>query len=163
MFAPGIATTAIAASAPQFLKPTYAATAPTIFDQVKQYVDMLTTGQFPIPPWAATLDGHVPDVSGIPRDDDNIICQPETNATPAPDTFAPMHTAHGLLNGGDSAARTGVAAFCNSKQDIELLFQGSRRTASCFVTPNTFLGTTLKIALAINYWLSCLGAGGPAN
>ncbi|MGB3489835.1 MAG: hypothetical protein WBA62_17210 [Xanthobacteraceae bacterium] len=117
----GITTTAIATSAPQLFKPTYAAAAPTIFDQVKQYTDMLTTGQFPIPPWAGTLGVHVPDVSGVPRDDDNIICQPETSDTSAPDTFAPMHTAHGLMDGGDSAARTGVAAFCNSKQDMELL------------------------------------------
>jgi hypothetical protein len=84
-------------------------------------VDVLTTGQFPIPPWAGTLDGHVPNMSGLPRDDDNIICQPEANATPAKDTFAPMRSTHGLMDGGDSAARTGVAAFCNSKLDIDLL------------------------------------------
>lgn len=95
---------------------------PDMLDQITQYVDMFTTGQFPIPPWAGTLDGHVPNLNGLIRDDDNIICQPETSDTPGgPGVFPPMHSAHGLVDGGDSAARTGAAAFCNSALDIGLL------------------------------------------
>jgi hypothetical protein len=119
----GLATTVVAASAPLIFRTTSvaAAPAPNIVDQVEQYVDVLTTGRFPIPPWAGALDGHTSNMSGLPRDDDNIICQPEANATPATGTFAPMRTAHGFMDGGDSAARTGVAAFCNSELDIHLL------------------------------------------
>jgi hypothetical protein len=117
----GMATTAAAASAPSIIGIAPAAAAPNVLDQVKQYVDILTTGQFPIPPWEGALDGHVPNMTGLPRDDDNIICQPEANDNPSDGTFRPMHTSHGFMDGGDSAARTGVAAFCNSAQDIDLL------------------------------------------
>ncbi|UGY02534.1 hypothetical protein [Bradyrhizobium quebecense] len=53
-----------------------------------------------------TLDGHVPDLEGVPRDAGGIICQLEST---------------GRLDGGDSAHRAGVAAFCNSAADTALL------------------------------------------
>jgi hypothetical protein len=60
----------------------------------------------PIPPKSNTIGGHVPDLSGLARDEERIINQLEAN---------------GHLDGGDSAHRTGLAAFLNSQVDQELL------------------------------------------
>jgi len=60
----------------------------------------------PIPPKSDTIGEHVPDLSGLARDEEGIINQLETN---------------GHLDGGDSAHRTGFAAFLNSQIDKDLL------------------------------------------
>jgi hypothetical protein len=60
----------------------------------------------PIPPKSDTIGGHVPDLSGLARDEERIINQLESN---------------GHLDGGDSAHRTGFAAFLNSQVDKDLL------------------------------------------
>lgn len=78
----------------------------TVLDAITSFVNRLGTGQFPIPPKPDTLDGHIPDMSALARDGQGIICQRQ---------------ADGSLDGGDSAHRTGVAAFCNSAFDGSLL------------------------------------------
>jgi hypothetical protein len=60
----------------------------------------------PIPPKSDTIGGHVPDLSGLARDEEGIINQIEP---------------HGHLDGGDSAHRTGFVAFLNSQVDKDLL------------------------------------------
>jgi hypothetical protein len=59
----------------------------------------------PIPPKSNTIGGHVPDLRGLARDEEGIINQVEP----------------GHLDGGDSAHRTGFAAFLNSQADKDLL------------------------------------------
>jgi hypothetical protein len=78
----------------------------SILDAITSFVQQFGIGQFPIPPKSDTLDGHIPDMSGLARDAQGIICQRQ---------------ADGSLDGGDSAHRTGVAAFCNSTSDDKLL------------------------------------------
>ncbi|MBR0797348.1 hypothetical protein JQ615_18330 [Bradyrhizobium jicamae] len=97
-----------------------------VLDEAKKYVDMFTTGQFPIPPKADTIAGHVPILNELApsRDDDGIICQlaAEEKLHINDKTFPNMPTSSGRrMDGGDSAARTGVAAFCNSAVDVALL------------------------------------------
>jgi hypothetical protein len=60
----------------------------------------------PLPPKSDTIGGHIPDLSDLARDDKGIINQLEDG---------------GKLDGGDSAHRTGVAAFLNSQADKDLL------------------------------------------
>jgi hypothetical protein len=74
---------------------------------IEQALDGLA-GQLgpPLPPNAGSINGHVPDLSGLARDDKGIINQLEDG---------------GKLDGGDSAHRTGFAAFLNSKTDSDLL------------------------------------------
>lgn len=59
-----------------------------------------------LPPQRNTLEGHVPDLQGLARDNVGII-----------DQLQDINT----LDGGDSVHRTGVAAFCNSTDDQKLL------------------------------------------
>jgi hypothetical protein len=77
----------------------------TILDAITSFVDQLGLGLLPLPPKSDTLDGHVPDLSGLARDAEGIICQVQKDN----------------LDGGDSAHREGVAAFCNSRPDMALL------------------------------------------
>jgi hypothetical protein len=60
----------------------------------------------PLAPKSDSIDGHIPDLSGLARDDMGIINQLEDG---------------GKLDGGDSAHRTGFAAFLNSQSDKDLL------------------------------------------
>ena len=60
----------------------------------------------PLPPKPDSIDGHIPDLSGLARDGMGIINQLGDD---------------GKLDGGDSAHRTGFAAFLNSESDKELL------------------------------------------
>jgi hypothetical protein len=60
----------------------------------------------PLPPDAGSIKGHIPNLSGLARDDRGIINQLEDG---------------GKLDGGDSAHRTGLAAFLNSQKDSDLL------------------------------------------
>jgi hypothetical protein len=75
-----------------------------ILDVITSFVTQ--TGHGALPPNPNTLDGHVPNLEGLARDDLGIICQLQEDKT---------------LDGGDSAHRTGVAAFCNSGPDADLL------------------------------------------
>ena len=59
-----------------------------------------------MPPKSGSIDGHIPDLGGLARDDMGIINQLEDG---------------GKLDGGDSAHRTGFAAFLNSQTDRDLL------------------------------------------
>ena len=78
----------------------------TVLDAITGFLDSLRIGVLPLPPMSGTLGGHVPDLKGVPRDGDGIICQLQST---------------GRLDGGDSAHRAGVAAFCNSAADKALL------------------------------------------
>lgn len=78
----------------------------TLQNAFDTFVNQLGAGQFPMPPRADILGNHVPDLQGLSRDNLGIIIQLED---------------HGKLDGGDSAHRTGVTAFCNSDQDQKLL------------------------------------------
>ena len=78
----------------------------TVLDTITGFLNMLGDGVEPLPPMSGTLDGHVPDLHGLARDDQGIICQLQDDKS---------------LDGGDSAHRTGVAAFCNSALDNALL------------------------------------------
>jgi hypothetical protein len=60
----------------------------------------------PLPPNSGSIAGHTPDLDGLARDDSGIINQLEDG---------------GKLDGGDSAHRTGFAAFLNSQRDKDLL------------------------------------------
>jgi hypothetical protein len=80
--------------------------ASVIEDAFNTFVDQIGAGQFPVPPNSNTLDGHVPNLSGLARDSLGIINQLQGDNS---------------LDGGDSADRTGVAAFCNSVEDKNLL------------------------------------------
>jgi hypothetical protein len=60
----------------------------------------------PLPPKSDSINGHVPDLSGLARDDMGIINQLEDS---------------GKLDGGDSAHRTGFAAFLGNQRDSDLL------------------------------------------
>ena len=60
----------------------------------------------PLPPNAGSISAHIPDLGGLARDDRGIINQLEDG---------------GKLDGGDSAHRTGFAAFLNSQIDSDLL------------------------------------------
>jgi hypothetical protein len=60
----------------------------------------------PLPPNSGSINGHIPDLDGLARDDMGIINQLEDD---------------GKLDGGDSAHRTGFAAFLNSQRDRDLL------------------------------------------
>jgi hypothetical protein len=62
----------------------------TIPDAITAFVDQLGIGTYPLPPKSDTLNGHVPDLSGLARDGEGIICQVQDNGT---------------LDGGDSAFR----------------------------------------------------------
>jgi hypothetical protein len=78
----------------------------SVLDTISQFLDTLGPGSLPIPPKSDTLGAHVPDLTGVPRDGEGIICQLQST---------------GNLDGGDSAHRTGAAAFCNSAADQALL------------------------------------------
>ena len=60
----------------------------------------------PLPPSSGYIQNHIPNLDGLARDDKGIINQVEDG---------------GKLDGGDSAHRTGFAAFLNSKKDADLL------------------------------------------
>ncbi len=65
----------------------------------------------PLPPDRDTLGGFNPDFRELKRDDLGIIMMPQQSCGEiSPD-----------LDGGDSAHREGVAAFCNSEPDKKLL------------------------------------------
>lgn len=70
------------------------------------FVDFVKGGLLILPPEPNTLGQLAPDLSALKRDELNIIGQVQTD---------------GSLDSGDSAHRTGVLAFCNSKQDQDLL------------------------------------------
>lgn len=74
---------------------------------IEDALDTLT-GRFgpPLPPKSDSINGHIPDLSGLARDDIGIINQLEDG---------------GKLDGGDSAHRTGFAAFLGSQKDNDLL------------------------------------------
>jgi hypothetical protein len=102
----------------------------TIFDAIETFVGLLVPGSLPLPPNPDTLAGHVPNLNGLARDDAGIICQVQEHSNPysiynSKDTvtFSAGIPLAKLtpLDGGDSAHRTGVAAFCNSASDQELL------------------------------------------
>jgi hypothetical protein len=79
----------------------------TILDSINTFVGQLGIGLLPLPPKSDTLDGHVPNLEGLlSREDAGIICQLQDNKS---------------LDGGDSAHRTGIAAFYNSGPDSDLL------------------------------------------
>lgn len=78
----------------------------TLLESLEFFASQLGLGLLPLFPKADTLGDHVPDLSGLSRDMQGIICQLQ---------------ADGTLDGGDSVHRTGVASFCNSAQDIALL------------------------------------------
>lgn len=77
-----------------------------LVSEIENQLGRLGLGLFPLPPRPSTLDGFTPDLSLIPRDAEGIINQEQGD---------------GSLDGGDSAHKTGVAAFCNSKPDQSLL------------------------------------------
>ncbi len=71
---------------------------------IESLVDILTLSQRPCPN-PSLIHDFVPDVSCIRRDSDGLCMQWQPDS---PDR---------LLDGGDSAHRTGVLAFCNSSKD----------------------------------------------
>jgi len=78
-----------------------------VIQELETFVDQLIPGVLPLHPDPKTLGSYTPNLSGIPRDPHGIIVQ-QASATDTPD-------------GGDSAQKTGIAAFCNSPQDKALL------------------------------------------
>ena len=75
---------------------------------LEQLCDQLGIGLFPLTADPAWIGDHIPDLSKLPRYAQGIIGQAQG------DPAKP-------LDGGDSAHKTGFAAFCNSAQDQALL------------------------------------------
>jgi hypothetical protein len=93
----------------------------------------------PLPPKSDTLAGHVPNLpiapdlpikDGFARDTAGIICQVQKDPNPNSIYNSKDKLKTTPLDGGDSAHRTGVAAFCNSALDQQLLhlFENTRGT-----------------------------------
>jgi hypothetical protein len=78
----------------------------TIIDAITTFVNQIGLGLLPLPPEPNSIGSHNPDFSSLGRDAGGIIGQLQDD---------------GSLDGGDSAHRTGVTAFCNSAQDAALL------------------------------------------
>lgn len=82
----------------------------TVLDLLETFVQ-LGPGSAPLPPDPTTLGNFTPNLSGLERDPGGIIMMPQDKCGEiAPDQ-----------DGGDSAHREGVAAFCNSEADKKLL------------------------------------------
>lgn len=80
----------------------------TVIDLLNNFVN---AGLSPLPPDPGTLAGIAPDLTKLERDAQGIIMMPQASCGAiAPDQ-----------DGGDSAHREGVAAFCNSEPDKKLL------------------------------------------
>jgi len=77
----------------------------SVLEQLETFVNGLGLGMAPIPPDPNTLGDFTPDLNKLPRDSSKIIMQSQKSGN----------------DGGDSAHRTGVAAFCNSAMDKALL------------------------------------------
>ncbi len=77
----------------------------SVIDELEAFVSGLGIGMSPMPPDAGSLGDFTPNLTNVPRDAGNIIVQRRGNG----------------IDGGDSAHRTGVAAFCNSSIDKALL------------------------------------------
>jgi hypothetical protein len=77
-----------------------------IEDIYSAFAAKLGVGRSPLPPRQNTIQNHIPDLQGLSRDSSGIIMQMQDNDT---------------LNGGDSAHRMGVSAFCNSLNDQQKL------------------------------------------
>jgi hypothetical protein len=84
----------------------------TVIDVLNNFVDVIgNAGSSPLPPDPSTLGAFSPELSKLQRDRQGIIMMPQASCGEIkPD-----------LDGGDSAHREGVAAFCNSDQDKKLL------------------------------------------
>lgn len=84
----------------------------TAIDLLNNFVDMVgNAGMPPLPPDPNTLGSFAPNLSNLKRDGLGIIMMPQASCGEIkPD-----------LDGGDSAHREGVAAFCNSENDKKLL------------------------------------------
>lgn len=70
-------------------------------------------GTAPLPPDPSTLGDYRPNLDGLLRDDQQIIMQYQAHCGEV--------TGSAANDGGDSAHRVGVAAFCNSQLDQSLL------------------------------------------
>jgi hypothetical protein len=84
----------------------------TVIDVLDNFVTVVSNaGLSPLPPDPNTLGGFAPELSKLQRDPQSIIMMPQKECGEIrPD-----------LDGGDSAHREGVAAFCNSDRDKKLL------------------------------------------
>lgn len=80
-----------------------------IIDAVEKFVEQIEGGLFIVPPMAGSLGNYQPNISGLAhhRDELGIIQQIQDNDKD--------------LDGGDSAHKTGILAFCNSTYDIDKL------------------------------------------
>jgi hypothetical protein len=85
----------------------YTGTTMDLIEQLEVFVDQLVPGVLPLHPDPNFLGGYSPDLGLIPRDVQGIIVQ-QAQLTDVAD-------------GGDSAQKTGIAAFCNSSKDKALL------------------------------------------
>jgi hypothetical protein len=79
-------------------------------DLLDNFVNVVGNALPPLPPDPSTLGTFTPDLSKLQRDRDIIMMPQKECGEIRPD-----------LDGGDSAHREGVAAFCNSDRDKKLL------------------------------------------
>ncbi|WP_213956926.1 hypothetical protein [Variovorax sp. dw_954] len=85
------------------------------FDGLEQFVNQLGAGFFPLPPPDPTgLEDSDPNLTGLPRDANGILMQYQPPPNPVPQDWK-------FYDGGDSAQKTGIAAFSGGKQDRALL------------------------------------------
>lgn len=71
------------------------------------FISKILLGMYILPTDPNTLGAHRPKLDGLPRDPEGILMQ--------------LQDAEPRLDGGDSAHKSGIAAFCNSAQDQALL------------------------------------------
>jgi hypothetical protein len=107
----------------------------------------------PLPPRSDTLGGHIPNLDKLSRDDAGIVCQaqekPKAQEKPNPYSIYNSEDKDKTtpLDGGDSAHRTGVAAFCNSAQDHQLLHLFERNAI--------MVRHPTQIPFNFDYWMNC--------
>lgn len=75
---------------------------------IEDFCNQIGVGAFPLAPDPGWIGSHAPDLGNLPRDASGIICQAQGDPNKP-------------LDGGDSAHKTGFAAFCNSAPDQALL------------------------------------------